>query len=114
MLPKSRYRTAQQNRQSVRLSPLSFGLALTSAYYSAEDVRIGAVVISELKLGNVERHVFSTHLWKRRMVRRLEFNEEYRPKRTHRVTTGLDPVVHGDTRRMRRHGETELEGSPHG
>ncbi len=42
------------------------------------------------------------------------FNVEYRPNRTHRVTTGLDPVVHGDTRRMRRRGETERAGSLHG
>jgi hypothetical protein len=30
------------------------------------------------------------------------------------VTTGLDPVVHGDIRRMRRHGKTERAGSLHG
>jgi hypothetical protein len=42
------------------------------------------------------------------------FNVEYRPNRTHRVTTGLDPVVHDDIRRMRRHKETERAGSPHG
>jgi hypothetical protein len=30
------------------------------------------------------------------------------------VTTGLDPVVHGDIRRMRLHGERERAGSLHG
>jgi hypothetical protein len=29
------------------------------------------------------------------------FNVDYRPNITYRVTTGLDPVVHGDIRRMR-------------
>jgi hypothetical protein len=39
---------------------------------------------------------------------------EYRPKKTHSVTTGLDPVVHGDARRTRQHGEAERAGSLHG
>jgi hypothetical protein len=30
------------------------------------------------------------------------------------VNTGLDPVAHGDIRRMRRRGETERAGSLHG
>jgi len=42
------------------------------------------------------------------------FNAEYRPNRTHRVTTGLDPVIHGDIRLVRWHGETERAGSLHG
>ena len=35
---------------------------LTSAYHSAEDVRIGAVVTPELKPGDIQRHIFSVHL----------------------------------------------------
>jgi hypothetical protein len=42
------------------------------------------------------------------------FNAEYRPRSARRVTTGLDPAVHGDARRLRRHGETERAGSRHG
>jgi hypothetical protein len=89
-------------------------MSLTSAYRRAEDVRIGAVVVAELKLRDVERHCFRLILRRVRLFRRLEFNVEYRPKKTHRVTTGLDPVVHGDIRRMRRHGKTERAGSLHG
>jgi hypothetical protein len=79
---------------------------LTSADRRSEHVGVETVVISELKFGNVERHIFSI-----RLVECAErsndsiFNAEYRLKRTHCVTTGLDPVVHGDILRMRRHGE---------
>lgn len=41
--------------------PLRF-LALASAYRRSEDIGIEAIVIAELELGNIERHVFGAHL----------------------------------------------------
>jgi len=87
----------------------------TSCNRRTEHVGIEAVIIAKLKLSDVERHIFSTHLVVKRLnVRRLGVQCEYRPKRTHLVTTGLDPVVHSDIRRMRQHGETERADSLHG
>jgi hypothetical protein len=86
-----------------------------TCYTRSENVCVLPIVVPKFKIGNVEQNVFGADL-----VERAErsddstFDGEYRPNRTHRVTTGLDPVVHGDIRRTRRDGETERAGSLHG
>jgi len=81
----------------------------------SEHVGIETVVVAELKFSDVERHIFLAHFVDRgELSLDSTFDVEYRPKRAHRVTTGLDPVVHGDIPRMKRHGETERAGFLHG
>ena len=49
------------NRRSLRANTQKrerCGAALTCAYNRTEDIRIGAVVVAELKLSNVEREIF--------------------------------------------------------
>jgi len=68
--------------------------SLTSSNRRAEDIGVFVIVVAKLKLRNVKRNIFGAGF-----VERAErsgdstFNAEYRPKRIHRVTTGLDPVV---------------------
>ena len=86
-----------------------FVKSLASAYRCAEHIGIEAVVTTKLKLGNIQRHVFTTQLWSapNRPTTRAS-NAEYRPNRTHGVTTKLDPVVHGDIRLVRPCGEVPV------
>ena len=59
-----------------------YWMSLTSAYRRAEDVRIGAVVVAEQKLRDVERHMFSAHVMEfAKQSDDSAFNVEYRPKR---------------------------------
>jgi hypothetical protein len=110
MNAKSRLRRIVRYQQE-ELAQHIFARALASAYRFFENI----VVAAELKFRDVERHIFAVHLVER--TKRPDdsaFNAEYRPIRTYLVTTGLDPVVHGGTRRVKRHGETERAGSLHG
>jgi hypothetical protein len=105
------HRKEQGSREEAAKLEASRG-SLASAYRRAKHVGIEAVVIAELKLYDVESHVFAAHL-----VERTERsddsapNMEYRPKRTHRVTAGLDPAVLGDIRLVRSRGEAPLLSS---
>jgi hypothetical protein len=76
----------------------------------SEHVGIEPIVVPELKLRDAERHVFDTFVKRAERSDDSVFNAEYRPNRTHLVTTGLDPVVHGDIQHMRPHRETDRAG----
>jgi hypothetical protein len=89
--------------------------ASATCYGRAEDIRIFSIVVTELKLRDAQRHIFSVHFVDRGELSgdstfndKYRPNEEYRPNRTHRVTTGLDPVVHGDIRLLRPCGKAPL------
>jgi hypothetical protein len=58
MIPKLQSRAARQDKLSVRLSQSLLGTGLASVYYRTKDVRIGAVIIAELKLRDVQRQIF--------------------------------------------------------
>ena len=61
--------------------------ASAACYRASEHVGIEAVVISELKLGNIERHIFCAHFVER--ADQAAFEE-----RPETVMAGLVPAIH--------------------
>ena len=58
MLAKSLQQPRQQNRTPKRLLLPPFVIALASADRHSENVSVKSVVVSELKLRDVQRHIF--------------------------------------------------------
>ena len=52
------------------------GFYLTAADRRAEDIRIVAVIVAELKLRNVERQIFAADLWKLPTMPRLRCDQK--------------------------------------